>query len=701
MNKISATTQNILLSYGYMTLPKQVGTGSTKVSNALLGTFLSNLAYYGYVPSTEVMGYLMNSSASALKTLWDELEEALMDNSGEGRDIGKYIVYKNFPKEVLDMDLAEYWIKQILMYIGLPNELFTQEEEPRDAMFEDLTFKVLRAADDMTVLEIFDHLLKLPARWTDVQSGHASHLLGLYAKNMNIAINLGEVGFKENGLNAILMVGEAGGIVDLTVSNATDVLRLAAGLSGADVSLRDEDFKFRKFKRSERRMLLEWIEQTKNIEDDFAARPDAWKRLLMVLHPGDYNVPRVNAAYDKLYKGEVRSFASKVEPTNITRKDLSVLASRPGEFLRRFHAVYEKLGKSALDAFIAVLPKLTTQQLVKFRKYVETINDRNMMMYAPRGNWNRVQIVPNQKKAIAKSHVKALLKEIDLVMAARLNEEFPEGILLDESANLIKLQTNDQKLASYGRGTAFPIPENIKFIRAASYWGDKVATLHGNTWMDNGFNFFNADWKEVDSICWNRTQPLGGACAFSGDPTNSKTKDGKATQVIDLYLDKLRAKGVRYAVWNILSYNNIPFDEVNDIFASLQWGEDALKGKVYEPARAQMEFQITGPNKTKYIAYIDLVERKLVYMDANLKGQIHSATQNANRLEEVMPAFVEYLNSLPTVYDLFRPAKEGVTPVTFSDKDNDFEADTERAYVFRPENPDNTYKSLDLNAILS
>lgn len=40
----------------------------------------------------------------------------------------------------------------------------------------------------------------------------------------------------------------------------------------------------------------------------------------------------------------------------------------------------------------------------------------------------------------------------------------------------------------------------------------------------------------------------------------------------------------------------------------------------------------------------------------------------------------------------------GSTPVTFSDID--MEIKEGQAYVFRPENPDNTFKKLELNALL-
>ncbi|QDJ96539.1 hypothetical protein Xoosp13_353 [Xanthomonas phage Xoo-sp13] len=702
---MNAPINKLLLSYGFITLPSNED-GSVPASLTMLGTFLSNLAYYGYVPSTEVMTYLRESSNIVLVKLWRELEPALKANSGEGRDIGKHVVYKNFPQEVLDMSSAGYWVRQIMMYIGFPNELFTSPEESRAALFEEVTLKVLNKSDGNTVNEIFQQLLANKNRWTDMQSEHVELLTQMHADaNLGFGpfIDMDAIGFKENGIRAINNARTGKYSIRFKMTTATDVLRLASVMSGGDAALR-ESVKFIKFKRQERRALLGMLEECVNINDDFALRPGMWKQLLMVVHPGDYRslYPRVIAAYNSLYRDELKSFASKVDTQSITKNELKLLASRPGEFLRRFHAVYAVLGKDAVTAFVSILPKLSTYQLVKFRKYLETINTRKNLMIAPKGNWNRAQIIPNTKTPIATVDKATLISEIFAEVRLRMEKLIPEGVALDLTADYVKLQTNDQKLASYGRGTVFPIPDNITFIRAASYWGARNDPNGYNTWMDNAFNVFDENWNSTGTICWDNPTLIRGnnvVAAFSGDPTNSKTADNKACQVIDLYLDKLVESGARYVVWNILSYNDIPFDDVTDIFASLQWGEDAFSGKIYEPSRAQMEFRITGSNKTKYIAYIDLKSRELVYMDANLKGYVQSARNNGSRLSAQMPAYVEYLNTLPSVHDLFHNTNPGSIPVTFSDANLKIETDV--AYVFRKENPDNSFKQLDITALLS
>lgn len=269
-------------------------------------------------------------------------------------------------------------------------------------------------------------------------------------------------------------------------------------------------------------------------------------------------------------------------------------------------------------------------------------------------------------------------------------------MILDPKLLEVKLQTNDPKLAEYGRGTEFDIPKNMNFIRTASYW--EHVSGYGNSWFDNGWNFFDDNWNAKGTICWNTTHGVDGA-VFSGDPVNSQDLKGRACQMIDLDLDLLEKQGIRYAVWNILSYSRVKFSDAKEVLATLQWGEQAQEGGLYEPARAQMVFPITGDNLTKYVAYIDVKARKLVYIDANLYGHVSSAASNVSVLSEMMPAFKEYLDSLPSIGDLVAHAKEGNTPVLFSDKEFEIEKNV-KAFVFKPENPENSYEKIAVSDML-
>ena len=279
----------------------------------------------------------------------------------------------------------------------------------------------------------------------------------------------------------------------------------------------------------------------------------------------------------------------------------------------------------------------------------------------------------------------------------RLNKHLP-SVNVSKEVEKVKLQGNDADLTPYGRGTAFDIPDNITFLRTASYW--ETGGVKYNIWFDNGWNFFGENWESIGSCCWNKNR-LYNAAIFSGDPTNSKEMKGRACQMIDLYLDELKHIGVRYAVWNILCYSHKSFDDVKEVYAALQWGEEPQKNNLFEPSRCVFSFPIRGKNMTKYIAYLDIVKRQLIYMDANLPGRVSSAGDNSDILSKTMPAFVEYLDTLPSVYDLFKKANisnDGI-PILYDDTNKPFSS--KKAYVFLPRNKNNTFEQLDLNTLIN
>jgi len=685
------------------------------MDNRQLLTVVNNLSYYGYVPSIELLRRLLSLSDKELATFWKGVDSALAELTATNRKMDDFVVYKNFPREVLEMSQAQYWGQQILMYWGFDKDLFAQAPAERPALEGLKNRKVLHLAVDDSAQRIWNSLLLNKARWTEPQQATAKFLL----THLNIQhLDVDSISFKENAIQLVSLLLDVNPSASVAVNNATDVLRLAAMRSNADVSLR-KPIKFKSFARKERRFFCLLLNNSKHLDNDIAERPELFKLLLRRLHPGDFrNYPQVHQAYHSLYQGKLTTFASQVEAgiKSATPSVLQLLAQRPGDYARRLHKLYDVFGQIAVNGFIPLMEKLSTQQLVKLLRYVDTINQRSMLVYPPKGNWNKLKVVANTKKPFELEAKTALREAGAAVLRARLVKLLPDGVDLDLATDLVKLQTNDQELASYGRGTVFPIPENVTFLRTASYWENKN---YGTSWYDNGWNFFSSNWEYKGAVCWNaaafgkgyddeyysrRQKNSGAAAIFSGDPINSKDLKGRACQMIDLYLDRLQKAGIRYAVWNILCFSRRTFAQATgEVVATLQWGEKPDTGRLYEPSRAQLVFPLKGETYTKYIAYIDIEKRQLVYMDANLKGNTGSANMNGLTLSEQMPAFVEYLHSLPSVADLLLHATPGTAaaaPALYTDKDRNIDAN-QTAYVFKPENNANQFQQLDLSKLLA
>lgn len=682
---------NILVRNGFVSTDV-VGVMSDVVSDEHIATVLMNLEYYGFSLSKDAYQAVRRMPTDAFKMWWSDLETELKIITGDDRNIGDFVVYKNFPEEVLDKSASEYWLAQILMYWGVPNEFFTEEVKPREDMNPaERNSITLKLANNNTIQDIFDSLLSVPAKWKRLEKEDVLFLS--LAKN-TVNVDFSKISFKENlvSLVAEFIKNDKGA----TVSTATDVLRLGAGLSDADVSLR-EKVKFKSFNRPTRRFLLKSLEGCTHLEEDVARRKNVWKRFLHQLHPGDYksDYPKVFKVADDLYNDRLSTFNSKVEELirNKNIKALDLLKIKPGEFSRRLAHMTDVYGQDAVDSFADVLPKLSTAQIVALRKHFDTLASRKTRIFTPKGSLTKLQIA--EAKSVDSKYADAISASIGKVLAERV----PKVKVLDINTDNIKLPNSGSDEGEYTRGTVFQIPNEVTFIRTASYWKNKSL---GNSWFDNGWNFFDADWKTLGACCWDRNDFGNSAAIFSGDPTNSKEMQGRAAQLIDIYPDKLLKQGVRYAVWNVLCFSRIKFSEAEDVFAALQWGESPTAGNLFEPSRCQLSFQLKGDYLTKYVCVLDLDTREMTYLDANFKAEVNSAISNGKSLSTLIPAFMEHINAIPSVYDLFKESVDednGEGYIIYTDKDVVFE-DTVKAYCFKQEG-NNKFENIDINEILS
>jgi hypothetical protein len=483
---------------------------------------------------------------------------------------------------------------------------------------------------------------------------------------------------------------------ELKIKDATDVLRLASGLSGDSIRL-NKKIKLTSFSRAERRALLSMLENSNNLENDISLRKENFKKLFFALHPGDYKnkFPKCVVSYNKLYNNKLRSDNSLIE-NKIIEKDSSVFEffkNRPGIFVKNFHRLYKVFGEITVIEFQNILRLLTTIQIVQFKKYLTTINDREFLLFAPNGSWKKVQQTENNKCVL--EDMKNLVSKINMEIKSRLNLFYPEGFFMGDNMDKLKIQTNDQKLENYGRGTSFDIPKNIKFIRTSTYWNITQVSFLDNTW-----NFFDENWKSMGVCCWNNknfSAIVDEKCesvqssVFSGDAVNNDERN--AAQLIDLYLDDLNKQGVRYAVWSALSFSNIPFSEFGDAHAGMQMGEDPEKGELFEASRVNLSFPLLENEKTKIIAYLDVRDRKIIYCDVNKSLAIESGDKNLKNLEKFMPAYIEYLETIPSFQDIFGlHEKEDGIPMLFSDKEITFNFEVPKAFVLKSENTENIYK---------
>jgi hypothetical protein len=77
---------------------------------------------------------------------------------------------------------------------------------------------------------------------------------------------------------------------------------------------------------------------------------------------------------------------------------------------------------------------------------------------------------------------------------------------------------------------------------------------------------------------------------------------------------------------------------------------------------------------------------------------VTSARANQEKLTKLMPAYLEYLDSLPSVLDLVRDAPRGVVPVRYDDEGETISGG--KAFVFRPRVAENSYRPLSVTDLV-
>lgn len=685
---------SLLVRYGFV--PAVAASARGNITD--MGTILGGLATLGFAPSAELLSALSRASRKDIAEWWGKTHPALKKIRGADVNMEKFVVYKNFPAEVLEKTEAEYWIAQILMYIGLPNDWFSEEELPRAELDETLSLRILHMADDSTGQKIADSLLAKPAIWTEADLEDVKALLKGKAFDV---VDFSQSAQRANAASMAAQVLSESQDIDIRFDAPTDILRTQAALSGGDVSLRTPS-RVMKLSRPMRRVFLNALAAmpAEKLQADFAARPKTWKKLLHALHAGQ-NKGALGDATRALRAGTLRTYDSDVERL-IRARDRSVLpllAQRPGNFARRLHKLYSLFGTVAFERFAQddVLSKLTNGQLLKLVHYFETATARQTFLSPPRGNMARVQVRENTKADVDQRDIDGFVGALRARIGARLDKALPNGVALDARMRQAGLPANGQEGLD-GRGTVYAIPDNMSFLRTASYWEAKSA--YGNIWYDNGWTFFDSCFTQMDCTSWDHEkagdykEPYG---VFSGDPTNFKEDRGRACQMIDVYIDQAKKAGVRYGVWSVLCYSHKPFSEAEKVLATLQWGENAEKGKLYEPARAQIVLPLTGDALAKAVAILDVEKRELIFLDTALGMQVSSASRNSKFLAEKMPAIMDMLAAHPSYHDLFACASKGTTPIVWDDADT---AITGEGLVMNPVHPDSDVSSIDVFALL-
>jgi hypothetical protein len=686
----------------YLTKSRKIivqGTGKHPASSAAVATLNRNLISLGFVCSQELTGALAGLSVEALGDLYHQVVPILEKMTGAHRTFKP--MYPNFPKQVMeasDLELylnamTHYWMAAVrdvaqgqprlyggrlmdgaastptpVETLSVPLQWLPEYEVAnREALPEqEVSLKVIRLGNRDDFWKVFTRLAGSNGSLSESDRA----IVQWFVDNQRDGIPLflpPTIPQKENltFLVGSLLKHEVPAYLIPYLKTATDVLRVAVVMSGGDVSLATPG-KFRRFKRTERRFLLDALEAVPAVTEDMLRRPEVWKRLGHELRPGDYarRYPKTLRAFDVVRNNEAfETFNGKVE-AGLLRKDVAtvtdLLRSRPGDFARRFDHLLRTSGEQAeiaLRGFMDVANRVSTPVLLQVHAHFKS-RDRvaDHRAFFPKGSVAKVQVVNETLPPLPPLQLEggeALDKFIARFVRDTLVLRFSSlpslgRVYLDDALRTQTVpfaqRSASKTLRTISRGSRLALPA-CDTLRFFVWWKEPKEE---RTDIDLAAVFFSDDWKRMGDVAYYNLKEWGSA--HSGDITSAP--DG-AAEFIDLHTPTVQEKGVRYVQMVIYSFTQQAFKDLPECFAGWMSRQKVQSGEIFEARTVQDRIDIAGDTTVNIPLIIDLQERQVVWADIALKNG--NAINNSRNNEESLVLMGKAITGLvkPTLYDLF------------------------------------------------
>ncbi|WP_336605903.1 MXAN_6230/SCO0854 family RING domain-containing protein [Streptomyces sp. BA2] len=451
-------------------------------------------------------------------------------------------------------------------------------------------------------------------------------------------------------------------LVGRYADTATDVLRILVVGSGGDPDLLELP-RLRGLSRPVRRELLALLDgfDLRRLAEDMARHPRAWKRAGEILHPFEqaHRHARVALAFavlrgtrigdgalgETLLAEAARHDDIRIEGDRLristwqgrveealgrwdTEAAAGLLRERPGELLRRLDLLLARSGSTALpeavgEALAEALPRSGPGPLLGAygRMKVRSVPGHRRVFF-PRGRVTQAYAIDDDRPPLPSRVAGRAGELIEAEAVRRLASGEGEGERYDVAvldASLADLpvpfaeRASAASLVAVPRGSSLPMPADSETVRLFLHWLQPKGVRVD---LDLSVALYDDLWRFVGLCDYTHLAYAGGAARHSGDLTSAPAPHG-ATEYLDLDLPRLAHVGVRFVVPAVLSYNNVPFDELPDAFAGFM-AVEGTKRAVYDPRTVRQRFDLAGDAALRVPMLVDLRARRAWWADVTL-----------------------------------------------------------------------------------
>lgn len=593
------------------------------VDEKYVATFIKNLESVGYAAGKELVEACQKLTLDDLVLLNDETLNAL--RKIKGAHVQFRPMYPNFPSQVMEMNDARLYFNAFIHYLSSGSWLPKGDKNPRPALSEETKLQVL----NLGTREQFDKIFtRLASSNTSLSPQDRQDLVWFVDAYGDEIVDLLPETMPNREVRAVVcaqLVGlsaSAAARVSEICDTATDVLRLAVGMSKGDESLAAPAL-FRSFKRSERKMLLQLLENQKNITEDMLRWKGRWIRLGERLHPGEYakKFPKSAEAFANLRDDKhVETFNSKLENALEQKKIeeiLNMLKSRPGDLARRLDHVIRLSsdgGEKVAAIFSNVAVKVSTPVLLQVKQHFLTRNAAPAMrVFMPKGQVAKAQAIPNNLPAISPQACEKIVQICDKTLTERFSKLPALGKcfidpLLKNYLVPFSQRSASKSLRTTSRGSRMPLPDK-DILRFFIWWKNG---LH-RTDLDLAAAMFDEDFAFLSSITYYNLKDFGGV--HSGDIVDAPNG---ASEFIDISKARCIEGKVRYVTMIINSYTSQPYCDLPECFAGWMARERPGSGEVYEPKTVEDKLDLSADAKIAIPAIFDLKSGEVIWADMSL-----------------------------------------------------------------------------------
>ncbi|MFC3982315.1 hypothetical protein [Streptosporangium jomthongense] len=377
----------------------------------------------------------------------------------------------------------------------------------------------------------------------------------------------------------------------LLVDTVTDVLRLACGLSGGDVTLAVPT-RFRSFRRAERRALLRALDAVATPAGlgDVSRLRERWKRLGERLHPHEHpGFPRAARVFE-VARGDLRvaGTGSRVEAAlaaGRTAEAVELLENAPGALLRRLDHLL-RTGSDERAVFEAVERAVTGASgrvLLSLREHMQN----RLVPAAGRVFVNRharAWTAPDLRPPLAGEVLTRVLAVLDAEIVRRLPD--PGELVVDPDALDVALPLSAKAvspgLGMLPRGSLSAVDGEL--LRFFVHWRE----ARRRTDYDLSALMLDASYGSPEHVSW--TNLANGFARYSGDLTEAPAPHG-ASEFIDIRL----AESTRpIVIPQVNVFSGESFDEAAEAFFGYMTRDAAQEGMPFEPRTVRMKSDLRG-----------------------------------------------------------------------------------------------------------